>query len=322
MRNIREQCLLCVSAGFVAVAFVAVVTPAQTWAQAASQPATPPLVGLRTHHALIAECVALLESGQPQAAIDRLRNAARRASHAELLELRLGLGLVLLRSGNVAEARAKLLPLKNLNDHSDLCHRAEVLLGIASRIAKPGTGTQSLLTREAWRAALTVAMDDLGEQMTSQHRQIAAAISGHHWSNVQRALENIHDVQDRAAVFDVEDLRLRQADLITDHARALAAEARDVNVVIADLLQKANGLAGQMAHKHDRSSKRSGYLPADVVAQYNAVIDDATLANAAGERLVTEYGNTVSRSAGRVKRDTSVKMSKTRLPTKRPVWSG
>src|SRR5262245_36246921 len=82
---------------------------------AASQPAAPdsPLVGLRVHHDLIPECVKLLEDGHAPDAIGRLSNATRKVksgSRAQLNELRLGLGMVVLRTGDVKQARQILHP--------------------------------------------------------------------------------------------------------------------------------------------------------------------------------------------------------------------
>lgn len=294
--------------------------------RAVGQPAPQsPLVGLRSHHPLIGECVGLLEQGLTQEAADRLKTAVREASegsHATLVELRLGLGLVLLRAGDVPAARKILLPLSQLKDKSDLRWRAEVLCAVASRTGKPGKSTASLQTREAWRDALVIAFDEIAARMAAPHKKISAAIETHRWQDVSVALDGIREIQDRAAVFDIDELRLRQADLIADHARALAGEVRDINVAIAQAMNEASDLAGHMTLKFDLNPKHKGYLPAHVVTRYNAVVDDIVAANAAGEKLVTEYAATIGRSAGRIKRDVSVKMSKTRLPAKRPVWTG
>src|SRR5438105_6947894 len=236
-------------------------SPARVWGgppAPASQPAEAPLIGVRVHSERIRQGVGTLEQAKSQEAIDGFKKALRAAQHgpqSELNELRLGLGIVLLRSGDVSAARKTLLPLSQLKDKSDVRWRAEVLCGVAARAGRPGKSSASLQSREAWRDALTTAFDEWAAKMATPHQKISTAIAAHRWPDVSRAIEQIHDVQDRLSIFEVDELRLRQADLIADHARMLAGEVRDINVVIAQAMNDASDLAGHMKLKFDLNPK-------------------------------------------------------------------
>ena len=302
------------------------VCPGQT----PSSAPTAPLIGLRIDDALVIDCVSLVERGEAPRAISRLSDAIRRGdgqSREILNERRLGLGLVQLRGGDVRAARQVLLPLSKLRTSATLARQAQVLLAIAARQPEHKRGSTAgrdapagLSSAEAWRDALCDAAAAARVEMEAAHDRIARAIETQRWSDVSGELEAIHEVRARLDEIDLPQARQLGGELLVAHAQRLAGHVRDVNVAIAQLIHLASDLAGLMSLRSDPNSRRRGYLPVDVVERHNALIDSITQANAAGEKLVTEYGRAVAQSAGRIKRDAAVKMSKTRLPDKRPAF--
>lgn len=287
-------------------------------------PSSPePLLGIRVYDPRVVECVALVEAGRGAEAASRLRELTRGRegpSLDQLNELRLGLGFVLLRDGQVKEARKLLLPLSKMADRPREAHRAKILYDVASRWQKARVDDWPLRQPDRWREALMREADDIVSDARGGHQRLARTIGSERWSNVPSDLETIRRALHLLEYIDLPQARQTESDALVEHATSLAAEVRDINVYIARVGNLVSDLTGQMSSRSDSISGRRGYLPAAVVERHNALIDMMTAANAAGERLVTEYRRVIDRCEGRLKKDASVKMSKTRLPAKREIF--
>lgn len=291
--------------------------------EAAAATSPEPLLGIRIYDPRVVECVALVEAGKGAEAVTRLRELTRGRegpSLDQLNELRLGLGFVLLRDGQVQEARKLLLPLSKMADRPREAHRAKVLYDIASRWQKKRIDDWPLRKADRWRDALLREAADIAGEARGGHQRLVRTIVSEQWSKISIELELIRRSLHLLEYIDLPQARQTESDALVEHAASLAAEVRDINVYIARVGNLVSDLTGQMSSRSDSTSGRRGYLPAHVVERHNALIDMMAAANEAGERLVTEYRRVIDRCEGRLKKDASVKMSKTRLPAKREVF--
>jgi hypothetical protein len=238
----------------------------------------------------------------------------------EINELRLGLGVVLLRGGDPSAARKMLLPLSRAKDPADLADRAAVLHEIGSRWLKKRDRPWPLQTRDGWRQAVRQLFDDQAAELRARHGETLASLRRELWSEAPAHIASFHDRLRRLRVMELGESPDSRLAVAADHARLLVAETAEVQRAIDRLIHRADELALQMSAKTDRSTGRRGYLPAAVVEQYNALVDRMTEALEAGGLLAAEYDQTVDAHAGHIPRDRSVRMNPTRLRSKRPIF--
>lgn len=283
----------------------------------------PPVIGVRLNEPVVVENMVLLESGDPAEAIRHLRAAAksgRGRSLAQLNEVRLGLGIALVRNGQVAEGRKLILPLTRQKQSADLARAADVIHEIAARRASTGKRGVEWCDPVAWGAEFARTASQLQTQVRRAHDDVDRELSRGGWAALAKGIDRLDGLIARVEAIDAEAARLAQRDLYQMHAGLLSAVVRRFNVAIADGNQEVSRLAGQMSMRSDNATRRRGYLPADAVHRYNAAIDRLSAVIALGERCVASYQTLVATHAGDIKKDTTVRLSRTTVPAKRTVF--
>jgi hypothetical protein len=298
--------------------------PATQATNDAHQPPLEPVLGVDLNHDRAVAAVVLLEMGRTDAALDSMRKLSRQRDPGRSIdqtnELRLGYAFVLVRAGETTQARRVLLPLARLKDKPSMSHRAAILLELADSVPSRKRRDAEPLSRAAWRRCVEQYVVERTTGLKAIHDRMASAVGAGDWNGASREFDAAREILTRVEYVTLDSARLERLDLVVAHAGAMASCVRDINVMIAERIRRASDLAGRMSTRYDARSGRRGYIPADVVQGYNAVVADIVAANALGERLVTEYLAAIAQSQERVRRDSSVKMSKSVLPQPRSVF--
>ncbi len=259
--------------------------------QAPERHSSAAILGFEFRESLIVEAVILVEKGKTQEAIDVLNTAlADRSvkSPERDKELRAGMGLVYLRSGDLPKARQFLNPYTRLDDGAGgLGARCKALTLAADRVSKLAKDQSGKLRdREYWKMeVLAPTRRDLEKKFRDHHERVSQDIESQSWSRISGDAESAAEF---AVWMDVIVPRDEGsiADPIPEHAQLLKSEVQRIEDRARSLRDKGNALRGEI---DSLSGAKEKGVRNSRIDQYNYVRTDVSSAGKAARALIADY---------------------------------
>lgn len=251
--------------------------------------------GLEFHESLVGECVELLENGKVKKAVSRLVTAIKEwpkgASLNPLNELRLGLGMILLRSGQTKEAlHSYLTPLGRMTNGSSAAPRAKIMWAICQRMGKPAAGQIPLQKPGQWEDALLAAAKQRAEELTREHDKRIKLIDRANWRNLSRQAKAASQLWDQVYCVRTADMEREGPPIARSHMETLAHEVNLVNDHIDAQVRELEMMQGVNAggRRGRRGQVQVGAQPFNK-GKYNKICKDIREAWKYGNSVVTEF---------------------------------
>ncbi|MBX3396053.1 MAG: hypothetical protein KF841_11865 [Phycisphaerae bacterium] len=257
--------------------------------------------GLELHEPLVGECLELLESGNLEEAVQKLESAIaewpRGANLEPLNELRLGLGLCLLRAGQTKSAlKSYLNPLGRMRNGSSVVPRAKLTWAICQRMGPPVEGRIPLQSPESWEQYLLQAAKQRGEELVKAHAERARLVEKGLWKKLNTIPDKTTELWEQVYCVRTADMEREGPPIARAHMEALADQVNLVNDQIdagVRQLQAMRAVAMQPAivsPPRGRRFRRQAVAPAPIDKQkYNRICQEVREAWKFGNSLVSKY---------------------------------
>lgn len=257
--------------------------------------------GLELHEPLVGECLELLEKGELEGAVEKLETAIaewpRGANLEPLNELRLGLGLCLLRAGQTKAAlKLYLNPLGRMRNGSSVVARAKLTWAICQRMGPPVEGRIPLQSPESWERFLMQAAKQRGEELVKAHAERTRLIEKGSWKKLNTQPDKTTELWDQVYCVRTADMEREGPAIARSHMEALADQVNLVNDQIdagvrqlqAMLAAAGNPIGWQPPR--GRRNRGPAVAPAPINKQkYNRICQDVREAWKFGNSLVSRY---------------------------------